>query len=72
MHLRCGWADGAGVDMSVLGGHSEERLKKGGRHRGGTPIEIVTGNPGVSQGYLYPYPRKPIPAPTGTGFNGLG
>ena len=24
-------------------------------------VVIVTGNPGVSQGYPYPYPQKPLP-----------
>jgi hypothetical protein len=38
-------------------------------------IEIVMGNPGVSQGYpnpypSNPYPSKPIPVATGTGFDG--
>ena len=30
-------------------------------------IVIVTGNPGVFQGYPYPYPGKPVPAPKGKG-----
>jgi len=37
-----------------------------GRQR---PIGIGMGNPGVFQGYLYPYPRKPVPLPRGMGFN---
>ena len=35
-------------------------------------LVIVTGNPGVSQGYLYPYPCQPVPANNGRGHNGLG
>jgi len=35
-------------------------------------LGIITGNPGVFQGYTYPYPRKPIPAFKGRGFGGLG
>ena len=38
----------------------------------GSELGIVTGNPGVFQGYPYPYLRKPTPAPKGTGFDGLG
>ena len=30
-------------------------------------LGIGTGNPGVFQGYLHPYPRKPAPVPKGTG-----
>jgi len=30
------------------------------------------GNPGVFQGYLHLYPRKPIPICRGTGFDGCG
>ncbi|KAF8168377.1 hypothetical protein B0H34DRAFT_670556 [Crassisporium funariophilum] len=33
-------------------------------------LGIGTGNPGVFQSYLYPNPRKPIPAHMGTGFVG--
>ena len=32
-------------------------------------VVIITGNPGVSQGYPYPYPSKPLPAAKGRGFN---
>jgi len=35
-------------------------------------IVIVTGNPGVFQGYPYPYPSKPVPATKGRGFDGSG
>ena len=35
-------------------------------------LGIITGNPGVFQGYPYPYPRKPVPAFKGRGFGGLG
>ena len=35
-------------------------------------LGIVKGNPGVFQGDPYPYPCKPVPAPRGTGFGGLG
>ena len=35
-------------------------------------VGIVTGNPGVFQGYPYLYPRKPVPVPKGRGFDGLG
>jgi hypothetical protein len=35
-------------------------------------LGIGTGNPGVLQGYPYPYPRKPVPFIKGTGFCGLG
>ena len=35
-------------------------------------VGIITGNPGVFQGYPYPYPRKPVPAFKGRGFGGLG
>jgi hypothetical protein len=35
-------------------------------------LEIVTGNPGVFQGYPYPYPDKPVPTNKGTGSCGLG
>ena len=35
-------------------------------------VGIVTGNPGVFQGYPYLYPPKYIPVLTGTGFGGLG
>jgi len=35
-------------------------------------IVMVTGNPGVSQGYLYPYLRKPVPARTGKGSGRSG
>jgi len=35
-------------------------------------LVIVTGNPGVFQGYLYPYPCKPIPTTKGRGFGGSG
>ena len=38
----------------------------------GLRLEIVMGNPGVFQGYPYPYPDKPIPINKGTGFCGLG
>src|SRR5271168_722675 len=31
-------------------------------------VGIGTGNPGVFQGYPYPYPRKPVPVFKGTGF----
>jgi hypothetical protein len=33
-------------------------------------LGIGTGNPGVFQGYPYPYPRKPVPVFKGTGFTG--
>jgi len=35
-------------------------------------VVIVTGNPGVFQGYLYPYPSKPVPTTKGRGFDGSG
>ena len=35
-------------------------------------LVIVMGNPGVFQGYLYPYPSKPVPATKGRGFDGSG
>ena len=35
-------------------------------------IVIVTGNPGVFQGYPDPYPSKPIPATRGRGLGGYG
>jgi hypothetical protein len=35
-------------------------------------VGIVTGNPGVFQGYPYPYPSIPLPFVVGPGFNGLG
>jgi hypothetical protein len=35
-------------------------------------VVIVTGNPGVFQGYPYPYPGKPAPANKGRGFGGSG
>ena len=35
-------------------------------------IGIVTGNPGVFQGYPYPYPDKPIPTNKGKGSCGFG
>ena len=35
-------------------------------------IGIGTGNPGVFQGYLHLYPRKPVPVPRGTGFDDTG
>ena len=35
-------------------------------------VGIVTGNPGVFQGNLHPYPRKTAPAVTGRGFRGYG
>ena len=31
-------------------------------------LGIITGNPGVFQGYPDPYPCKPAPAATGKGF----
>ena len=31
-------------------------------------LEIVMGNPGIFQGYLYPYPSQPIPLEQGTGI----
>jgi len=46
----------------------------GGRVAGGRSqwgwVVIVTGNPGVFQGYPYLYPRKPVPATKGRGFGG--
>ena len=33
-------------------------------------LVIVTGNPGVFQGYPYPYPGKPLPTNKGRGFSG--
>jgi hypothetical protein len=35
-------------------------------------LVIVTGNPGVFQGYPYPYPHFPVPAEKGMGFAGSG
>ena len=35
-------------------------------------LGIGTGNPGVFQGYLHLYPRKPVPVPKGMGFDGYG
>jgi len=40
--------------------------------RGHLSLGIVTGNPGVFQGYPYPYPWKPVPIPKGRGFDWLG
>jgi hypothetical protein len=37
-----------------------------------TPLGIVTGNPGVIQGYPYPYPPKTRTRAEGTGFRGYG
>jgi hypothetical protein len=37
-------------------------------HSSPTDIVIVTGNPGVSQGYPDPYPHKPVPVVMGTGL----
>ena len=34
-------------------------------------VGIITGNPGVFQGYLDPYPTKPAPVVRGTGYYGL-
>jgi len=33
-------------------------------------VGIGTGNPGVFQGYPHLYPRKLVPVPKGTGFDG--
>jgi len=35
-------------------------------------LGIITGNPGVFQGYPDPYPTKPVPTPKGKGYCGLG
>ena len=38
----------------------------------GPGLGIVTGNPGVFQGYPYPYPPKTRTRAQGTGFHGYG
>ena len=35
-------------------------------------LVIVTGNPGVFQGYLYPTQQKPVPSPQVQVFSRLG
>ena len=35
-----------------------------------TCLGIITGNPGVFQGYPDPYPAEPVPVERGTGYYG--
>lgn len=49
-----------------MGGSSAECIQL---PHGFPQLVIVTGNPGVSQGYPYPYLRLPVPVTTGKGFH---